>query len=288
MNRLTKVKYNSSSNPGFPQTTVTYTYDGADRVTKMVDTGGGSPSLPGNTQTLVYDGLNRITSWTSPEGTVTYTYDNVGNRSTMQAGTQAQINYCYDAANRLLTLTSGGAHQCPSPNPTVTIAYDHDGRRQSLVLPNGVSVAYGYDADSRITSLTHSSIGAGTLGSLTYAYDADGRAIQEGGSLAALNIPTAVSSAGYNWGNQLTHGNGNAIPSDQANNLSTDPTLPTPGSTTWDERNHLASVNAQGAQNFLYDALGRRESESGSIHNRHFPVRWIHAGQDDDDRLCER
>jgi YD repeat-containing protein len=98
LNRLTKIQYNSSKNTNFPQTTVTYTYDGADRVTQMVDTGGGSPSVPGNTQTFVYDGLNRVTSWTSPEGTVTYTYDNAGNRSTMQAGGQAQINYCYDAA----------------------------------------------------------------------------------------------------------------------------------------------------------------------------------------------
>lgn len=79
-----------------------------------------------------------------------------------------------------------------------------------------------------------------------------------------MNLP-AAASATYNAGNQLTGWNGASIPSDQANNLSTDPTLPIPGSITWDERNHLASVNAQGTQNFLYDALGRRESESGSI-----------------------
>jgi RHS repeat-associated protein len=265
LNRLTKIKYNSSSSPGFPQTSITYTYDGVDRVTKMVDTGGGNPSAPGNTQTFVYDGLDRVTSWTSPEGAVTYSYDNAGRRTTMKAGGQVQVNYCYDAANRLLTLTSGGLLLCPSQNPTVTIAYDHDGRRQSLALPNGVSVAYGYDASSNFTSLSYSSIGSGSLGNLTYAYDANGRVSQTGGSLAAVNIPSAVSGATYNPGNQLATWKGTTIPSDNANNLSNDPTLPTPGSTTWDERNHLASVNAQGAQNFLYDALGRRESESGSI-----------------------
>ncbi len=265
LNRLAKTKYNSSSNASFPQTNVTYTYDGVDRVTKMVDTGGGSPSAPGNTQTLVYDGLDRVTLWTSPEGTVTYTYDKAGNRSTMTAGGQAQVNYCYDAADKLLTLTSGGTYQCPSPHPTVTIVYDQDGRRQSLVLPNGVSVAYGYDADSNLTSLGYSSLGAGSLGNLAYTYDANGRVNGSSGGLAALNIPSAVSSATYNPGNQLATWKGTTIPSDNANNLSNDPTLPTPGNTTWDERNQLASVNAQGAQNFLYDALGRRESESGSI-----------------------
>jgi RHS repeat-associated protein len=265
LNRLTQIKYNSSGNLSFPRTTVNYTYDSANRVTQIADTGGGSPSSPGNTQTFVYDLLDRVTSWTSPEGAVSYSYDNAGRRLTMQAGTQAQVNYCYDAANRLLTLTSGGTYQCPSPNPTVTIAYDQDGRRQSLALPNGVSVGYYYDADSRISSLVYTSVAAGNLGSLTYSYDADDRIVQLAGNLDAVNLPAAVSSATYNSGNQLTAWSGTNIGSDQANNLSNDPTLPTPGSATWNERNQLSSVNAQGAQNFLYDALGRRESEYGSI-----------------------
>jgi RHS repeat-associated protein len=265
--RLTEVQYNSSKNTSFPQTTVTYSYDGANRVTQMVDTGGGSPSSPGNTQTFVHDGLDRVTSWTSPEGTVNYTYDQAGRRLTMKAGGQAQINYCYDTANRLLTLTSGGAYQCPSPNPTVTIAYDQGGRRQSLALPNGVSVAYGYDADSHISSLNYLSAGGVPLGNLAYSYDADSRVVGVSGSLAAVNLPAAVNSATYNAGNQLSVWNGTSIPSDQANNLSTDPTVPV--GITWDERNHAASVNSQGGQNFLYDfrydAVGRRESEYGSI-----------------------
>jgi RHS repeat-associated protein len=265
LNRLTKIQYNSSHNSNFPQTNATYTYDGTDRVTKIVDTGGGRPGASGNTQTFGYDNLDNVTSWTSPEGSVAYTYDNAGNRKTMVAGTQSQVNYCYDAANRLLTMTSGGTYQCPANSPTIVIAYDHDGRRQGLALPNGVSIAYGYDSDSHLNSLIYSSIGVGTLGTLTYTYDADGRAIQESGSLAAVKIPSAVSTATYNAGNQVTGWNGTNIGSDAANNLSSDPTLPAPGTATWDERNHLASVNAGGAQNFLYDAVGRRESESGSI-----------------------
>jgi YD repeat-containing protein len=113
LNRLTKIQYNSSGNSNFAQTTVNISYDGADRATTIVDSGGGSPGAPGNTQSFLYDGLDRITSWQSPEGTVSYSYDNAGNRSTMQAGTQSQVNYCYDAANRLLTMTLGNTYQCP-------------------------------------------------------------------------------------------------------------------------------------------------------------------------------
>ena len=79
-----------------------------------------------------------------------------------------------------------------------------------------------------------------------------------------MNYPPQPAAT-YNAGNQLTLWNGSNLGSDNANNLTNDPTLPTPGSATWNERNQLASVNAGGAQNFSYDAAGRRESESGSI-----------------------
>jgi YD repeat-containing protein len=59
-------------------------------------------------------------------------------------------------------------------------------------------VTCSYDADSRVTSISY-----GTLGSLTYAYDADGRRIDVGGSLAATNLPSAIT-ASYDGGNQLS------------------------------------------------------------------------------------
>jgi RHS repeat-associated protein len=187
----------------------------------------------------------------------------------MGAGGQTQVTYTYDNANRLTNLANG---------TNVTISYDDDGRRTGLALPNGVAVAYGYDTDSRLTSVTYSSTGGGTLGNLTYSYDQAGRRVGMGGSLAAVKLPTAAS-ASYSAGNQVTMWNATATNPDQANNLALDPTLPTPGTLTWDERNQVKKVEAGGLRNYYYDAFGRRENATASgvtssfLYDRVAPVR---------------
>jgi YD repeat-containing protein len=114
-----------------------------------------------------------------------------------------------------------------------------------------VTVTYGYDADSRLTSISY-----GSLGGLTYAYDADGRRVDVGGSLAATNLPSAITAT-YDAGNQLSNWNGTATATDANGNLTTDPSLG--GTYTWNERNQLATATTNtGSLSFLYDALGRR------------------------------
>jgi len=55
---------------------------------------------------------------------------------------------------------------------STSLAYDHAHRRTSLTLPNGI-VEYGRDDDCRLTSLPYKQ-GGSTIGTLTYAYDANG------------------------------------------------------------------------------------------------------------------
>ena len=55
-------------------------------------------------------------SETTPQGSVSYTYDLADRRSTMTVSGQPAVTYGYDAANRLRTVTQGTA--------TVTITYD--------------------------------------------------------------------------------------------------------------------------------------------------------------------
>lgn len=91
--------------------TITYTWDGGNRLTSAVDTVAGTISRS-------YDGLDRLLSETTPQTTpqgVAYTYDNVGRRLTMAVPGQSTVNYCWDNAN----LLNGISQQaCPS-NPTV-------------------------------------------------------------------------------------------------------------------------------------------------------------------------
>src|SRR5581483_9825879 len=131
---------------------------------------------------------------------------------------------------RLRTITRGGQ--------TVSISVDADGRRTSLALPNGVTVAYTYDGDSHVKSITYSSTGGGSLGNLTYGYDANGRVVTMDGSLAGVRIPAPIAAS-----------------SDSRGNLTYDPT--NAASYTWNERNQLASAAAgTGSSGFGYDGLG--------------------------------
>ena len=234
---MTKTVFNSNNVAGFNQTSITYSYDDADRMTKAVDTGGGSPSSPGNTQNVAYDLLDNVTSQTAPEGTVNYQYKWILPAG-MTAPDQPLVCYYFDADNRLTNVIqqASGITQCPtSPGSgTLTAAvptYDSADRPTCVQLPNSVFATYTYDADSRVTSIKYGYSLTGScpnpptnLGNLTYSYDADGRIIGVGGSLAAVNLPPVLSSATYNGRNQVLTWSAVSATSNQRDDLTTDPT----------------------------------------------------------------
>ena len=78
--------------------------------------------------------LDLVTSETTPQGTVSYTYDMAGRRTSLTVARQPPVTYTYDSADRLTRITQGAS--------TVTFAYDAAGRRTSLTLPNGIVVEY--------------------------------------------------------------------------------------------------------------------------------------------------
>jgi YD repeat-containing protein len=170
--------------------------------------------------------------------------------------------YCWDGANRLT-----GINQQPCPNsPVVGIDYDNANRRSCLTLPNGVNVTYGYDSDSHVTAINYGTGGTCTsptnnLGTLSYFYDADGRRTGVGGTLAAVNLPAAVSqsSTGYNADNEQTSfGSASSLTYDSNGNLKNDGT----NVYTWDARNHLTAISGGATASFVYDAFGRRASKT--------------------------
>jgi YD repeat-containing protein len=161
--------------------TVTTTYDAGNRVTQVVDTAAG-------TITRTYDGLDRLTQEGTPQGTVNYTYDVASRRATMTVAGQSAVSYTYDTADRLTQVAQG--------SQTVGLAYDDANRRSTLTLPNGVVLTYAYDAASRLTGLTYT-LGAATLGTLTYTPDAAGNRTALGGSWARTNLPATVHCCGY-------------------------------------------------------------------------------------------
>jgi uncharacterized protein RhaS with RHS repeats len=60
---------------GVARAVAEYAYDTGNRMTQIVDSVSG-------TITRGFDGLDRLTSEITPQGTVSYTYDNAGRRTT--------------------------------------------------------------------------------------------------------------------------------------------------------------------------------------------------------------
>jgi len=196
------------------------------------------------TITPTFDGLDRLTSEVTSQGTVSYGYDAANRRTSMTAGNQSAVGYSYDNANRLTGITQGSA--------SVSFAYDAANRRNTLTLPNGVVVSYSYDTASQLNAISYQ-LGSTSLGSLTYSYDLSGRRTGLGGSVAAVNLPLAVSTTAYNANNQLTTWGTANLYYDANGNMTSDGT----NSYVWDARNQLASMNL-GANSFQYGAYGRR------------------------------
>jgi len=250
LNRLTGKTYPDNS-------TVNYSYSNVACGTLQCYTMTATDSISG-TITRTDDVLDRLASETTPQGTVSYSYDAAGRRSSLTVPGQAIANYTFDNANRLTQITQGST--------TVSFSYDNANRRTTLTLPNGITTSYSYDNASQLTGLTYAK-GSNTLGNLTYGYDLNGRRTNIAGSFAATNLPNAVSTTAYNANNQLTTwGTANLFYDYNGNTL----TKVVGSNTTtygWDFENRLTSVTLPGSGgtvSFRYDPFGRRIYKSSS------------------------
>jgi RHS repeat-associated protein len=170
----------------------------------------------------------------------------------MLASGQQSVDYAYDAAGRLTD--ERNAMNAQAPQDDVHLVYDNADHRTRLQLRNGVNVDYAYDAAGQLSSITYTTATT-TIGGLLYDRDAVGRIIREGGPLAKVDLPAAVTGRTYNANNQLTiagyiyDGNGR-LTSNGTNNYA------------WDARNQLQQMSGGVTGQFSYDALGRRIRKS--------------------------
>ncbi len=240
INRRKFAGYGTQPGPTY-QSTINYSYDGGNRLTQVVDSTSGTIT-PG------FDLLDRLTSETTPQGSVSYQYDNDSRLTSATVSGQSSVCYSYDNASRL---TGVGQGTCPTSTNIVAITYDIANRRYTLTLPNSIVLTYGFDHDSRISTLSYQLGTSTAIGSLSYQYDADSRRTGLSGSLAATGFPQAVTSATYDVANELTNWNGTTITPDANGNVLNDGVA----AYTWNARNQLIT---RGSTNFEYDSFGRR------------------------------
>jgi hypothetical protein len=117
-NRRTLIQYGVVN--GNPTSTVTLTYDLGDRLCQAVDSKSGTISRQfGQTcsatgqNTTLASGLDFLTQEVTPQGSVTYTPDAAGRRTSMSVtvygSAQPAVSYTYDAADKLETVGQNGA-----------------------------------------------------------------------------------------------------------------------------------------------------------------------------------
>lgn len=87
-----------------------------------------------------------ITGFTSPEGTVSYTYDANGNVLTVN-DSHGTITRTYDALNRVLSYTD-------TYSKVIRYEYDAVGNLYKLIYPDNTAVTYAYDANHNLISVT--------------------------------------------------------------------------------------------------------------------------------------
>ena len=182
--------------------TFTYTLSADGKRTNSSEAQFTTSGSPFSTTTITwgYDGDNRLTSEnysTSVSGesyTDTYTYDNVGNRLTKThvVGTNTlSITDTYDSNgdDRLVTETATGTGAY-----STSFSYDNNG---SLILETrtgsgAVTSNYTYDVQNHLTTAV---VGATTT---TYAYDADGNRVSSTqGSTTTYYTIDGINPTGY-------------------------------------------------------------------------------------------
>jgi RHS repeat-associated protein len=255
---------------------VSYTYTPTGKYATSTDASG--------TTTYTYDALDRLTMKQTPEGTLFYGYDGVGNLASISSNhaNGISVSLAYDSLNRISTVVD---NRLPSGANTTTYAYDPANNVVTETAPNGLQTTFSYDQQNRLTSLTTPvSSYTYTLGStgnrtgavegngrtLTWNYDGIYRLTNE----SVTNDPANNNgSVGYDLdpvGNRLSATS--TLPSIANSAASFNPddwmspeiydsngnTLTTGGkSFTYDSENHLTSMNG-GQVQLIYDGDGNR------------------------------
>ncbi len=212
-----------------------------------------SASPSGAASGLAYDSAGRLASVASPTGSVSYTFDDAGNRATMTTrGVTA--TYGYDAADRLASVARPDLG-------TFSFGYDFDGRLTSLTRPNGVTSTNTYDTAGRLWTLTYKNSGSTTIAAYAYTLDAAGN--RTGVSGTAGSESYTLDPAGRLTGVTYADGTTIGFTYDPAGNRASLTTAGTTTPYTYDDAGQLTSAGSTG---FTYDPAGNRTS-AGSTSN---------------------
>ncbi len=273
LNRRTDKTYTTDSNLD-----VTYTYDVGSRLTDA-DTTASSVGY-------TYDALNRVATTTqtlnSNNYTLTFNYDDYGNRTKLTYPSGKVVDYAYDDLNRMTDIdvnTAGLLDYTYDPlnrrtkksfiNTNLPVAdYDYDIANQLLQLKNDVLPStnvstFDYTYDNVSNRLTMTTGGATQTYAYNDIYELTGVTGAQTHSYAYDNVGnrTTADSASYtsNNLNQYDQVGTQTYTYDSNDNLQSDGT----NTYTYDEQNRLIQMqNSSHTATYEYDAFNRRVSKT--------------------------
>ena len=236
--------------------TIDYRYDGRGQLTNVTDSAGGegaptflsalrnsNPAADKNvgapeTTSLSYDARGFLTGVAYPDGKgFTFEYNAAGRRIRRVGHDGYALNYGYDSAGRLETLTDGAGHEL------VRYAYDSAGRLGRETKGNGTITTYSHDLAGQIVALTNygpASVSAGNP-----------QADKNVGAPGAQGAPTFLSAPVQSFFNYTYDAKGNRRSMTTATGVT---------SYEYDALNQLTGVTYPGGRHvtYAYDAAGNR------------------------------
>lgn len=241
--RLSTIHYQGSS--------VTFTYFNNNNLKTMTDSAG--------TTTFTHDSGDHLQTVTDPYGqVVAYTYDEVGNRTSITYPGSKTVSYSYDILNRLSTVTDwlGGV---------TTYHYEPLGNVAQIDNPNGTHVMYTYDGDNRMVSMVNKKANGEIISSYFYTYDNAGN-ITGNTSIDTLNHVdrNVTQTYNYNAANQLTSDGINTYTYNLIGNL-TQRSGQTTTTFGYDHENLLITITGSTNISNVYNGLGMRISRSVGV-----------------------
>ncbi|MBI4852970.1 MAG: RHS repeat-associated core domain-containing protein [Acidobacteria bacterium] len=258
LNRTTTVTYDVLDRPIIIQyidAMVTWQYDAAGRRTRVDDTQFGGTFIARS-----FDNANRLLSESTPQGTVSYTYNPAYERTSMIAADRSPVSYTYDNASRLSTISQNLGQGLE----VFTYTYDNLSRSTSLLMPNGINTVYEYDQTNRLKRLKHQKGTDPAIEDFLYTYNPDDEISnissihsspslppnKSVGSADPINRISSFGTASYSFNET-----GQTISKTDSNGVT---------NYYWDHRGRLQRVTLPNGQevSYSYDSLSRKISRT--------------------------
>jgi len=274
--------------------TLTYTYDGLNRLTlKTVPERSGLDGVytrdvyygydllgrqtyakfdtpAGEGITNVWDGVGRLTSTTQTiEGTsrlLGYQYDADGNRTRLTFPDGNYVSYSYDGLDRPSQVQRNGSAILAS------YSYDVAGRRIGFTNGDGGAIvtSYGYDDAGRLSSLTNTPQASVYANQYSFGYNPASQITsltRSNNAYAFTGSYNVTRSYTTNGLNQYTGAGSASFKYDDGNgNLTSDGS----NSYTYDVENRLVVVSGKTTATLRYDPMGRLYEITGSLGTTRF------------------